>query len=146
MSVEKPLFERIGGRACLQKVHKIFYDKIYAHPWIGLFFKEVDQKVQEDQATDFMTEPMGGGSIYCGKFPIPAHAHMYITEELFNLRHELLKQSLIEANVPNELQVLWLKIDLAFKAGIVKKSKEECKPRYADESIVDFPDPQKKAA
>lgn len=146
MSNEKTLFERLGGRPTLEKVHKIFYDKLYVHPWFSLFFKHVEQKVQEAQVTDFMTEPMGGGSIYSGAFPVPAHMHIYITDELFDLRHELLKESLNEAGIPAELQSQWLRIDRAFKAGIVKKSKSDCKPRFATDEIVDIPDPRKKAA
>jgi hemoglobin len=36
---EHNLFDLIGGRYTLDKVHKVFYDKIYAHPWIGKFLK-----------------------------------------------------------------------------------------------------------
>jgi len=143
MSEEKTLFELVGGRPCLERVHKIFYDKLFAHPWVGLFFKGKDQKTQENQQTDFMTQPMGGEAIYCGKFPIPAHSHMYITEELFNLRSSILRESLKEAGVADHLAEKWMNIDSSFKQGIVKKSESDLRGRYKNEEFLIFPNPEK---
>lgn len=140
------LFEQIGGMETIQKVHKIFYDKIYSHPWIGQFFKEIDQGVIENQQSDFMAQAMGGPQNYCGAFPIPAHQHMNISEELFELRHELLKESLLEAGLSSPHAESWLKIDAAFRKGIVKKSLADCKPRFASDDVLDFPNPKIKKA
>ena len=140
------LFEQLGGITTIQKVHKIFYDKIYAHPWIGQYFKEIDQQLIENQQSDFMAQAMGGPQNYCGAFPIPAHKHMNISEELFDLRHGLLKESLSEAGVRAALSEAWLKIDSAFRKGIVKKSSNECEPRFATDEILDFPNPRIKKA
>jgi hemoglobin len=147
MSGKKPsLFEDLGGRSTLEKVHKIFYDKIYADPWLGQFFHNIKQDKIESQQTDFMSQSMGGPEVFNGVFPVPAHRHMNISPELFNYRHEMLKASLAEAGVRPELAERWLKIDAAFRNGIVKRSRAECQKRYHDEEILDFPDPRKKAA
>ncbi len=47
---------------------------------------------------------------------------MFITRELFDLRHELLEQSLKEARVVDEYACRWLAMDAAFYRVIVKKS------------------------
>lgn len=146
MNENKTLFELLGGRPCLERVHKILYDKLFNHPWLGKFFEGVNQKVQESQQTDFMTQPMGGEPVYSGRFPIPTHSHMFITEEIFNIRSQLLSESLKEAGVPDELAERWLTIDNAFKNGIVKKSIEDCKPRFNNDEFIIVPNPQKKAA
>jgi hemoglobin len=142
----KSLFEAVGGRPTLEKVHKIFYDKIYADNWIGNFFKEIKQELIENQQTDFMVSLMGGPDKYLGKFPKPAHQHMFITEELFDYRTELLKQSLQEASVKKEHAEAWLKLDGAFKKVLVKSSISECKLRYTTDKIVIFEKPRKKKA
>jgi len=49
---------------------------------------------------------------------------MYITKELYDIRHQLLKDSLEEAGIPRELAKRWLKIDYAFIRQIVKPSIE----------------------
>jgi truncated hemoglobin YjbI len=140
------LYERIGGRATLEKVHKIFYDKIYAHPWIGQYFQNIQQDVIEIQQTEFMSQAMGGPAMYCGKLPIPAHKHMFITENLFELRTQLLKDSLNESRVSLADQQAWLKIDQAFKKGIVKSNISDCQLRFQTDDILDFKDPTKKPA
>ncbi len=137
------LFEKLGGLSTLQKVHKIFYDKIYADAWIGQYFQGIKQETIENQQTDFMAQAMGGPEKYCGAFPIPAHQHMNITEELFDLRHQMLKDSLKEAGVSEELTQAWLKIDGAFRKGILKNSVSDCKPRFASDEILDYPPPFK---
>ncbi len=137
-------FEKLGGMSMLQLVSKIFYDKIYAHPWIGQYFKEIDQSFIESQQVDFMADALGGPKQYLGKFVPKAHAHMLINEELFQLREQLLNEAFAEAGACEALVKKWNKIDRAFKAKVVKKSKDECVQRYADEGIVEFPDPDSK--
>ena len=117
------LYEAVGGLPTLQKVHKIFYDKIYAHPWLKQFFAGHDQQAIEGRQTSFMGEKMGGPR-YLGKAIKQVHENMYITAELYQLRHELLTQSLDEAGVPQALAERWLKIDQAFMRQITKPSVE----------------------
>lgn len=142
----KSLYDSIGGKPTIEKVHKVFYDKIYKHPWIGQFFKNVPQKVIEQQQTDFMSDLMGGPSNYCGKLPVPAHKHMYIDEELFQVRSDILKESLVECGISKECIEAWLKLDGAFKKGILKKSISECEKRFPTDEILFFKNPNKKQA
>ncbi|MCX5724671.1 MAG: group 1 truncated hemoglobin [Nitrospirae bacterium] len=138
---QQTLYHDLGGKPTLARVHKIFYDKIYKHPWIGQYFHGISQTVIEDQQTDFMTAAMGGPEIYQGKPPNPAHRHMNITEELFGLRQALLKKSLEEANIPGELAAKWLKIDGAFRKGLVKESLAACEKRFTTDHVLDFQNP-----
>ena len=140
------LFDRIGGRQTLEKVHKIFYDKIYAHPWIGQYFKEIQQDIIEIQQTDFMSQAMGGPAIYCGKLPIAAHKHMFINLELFELRSKLLQDSIREVGLKKQEEEAWMKIDQAFKKGIIKNSLSDCQLRFKSDEIVNVSNPDKKAS
>ena len=122
MKRKETLFDAIGGLPTLEKVHKIFYDKIYAHPWIGQFFVGHNQASIEKRQTRFMTEKMRGDAQYFAKDMKMAHRHMYITEELFELRSQLLRESLEDAGISPDLAKRWLKIDSAFKRQVVKES------------------------
>lgn len=122
MNKSTSLYELAGGISTLQRVHKIFYDKVYAHPWLGKFFIGHDQQAIEDRQTAFMATKMGGNVDYYGKEPYIAHRAMYITEELFDLRTEILRESLLECGVDEEIIRRWIKIDNAFKKQIVKDS------------------------
>jgi hemoglobin len=131
-----PLYERVGGRPVLERVHRIFYDKLYAHPWLGGFFNGIDQKKIENQQSDFIAQLIGGPKMYGGRLPHHAHAHIFITEELFNVRSGLLRDSLMEAHVPEKEREEWLLIDRSFKRAIVKQSPDTCVKRFVDEDIV----------
>lgn len=91
-----------------------------------------------------MTQNFGGPVIYAGRITGPAHKHMYITDELFNLRQKLLEESLIEAGVSPEHREKWLKIDGAFRGDIVKSNVDECQKRFFTDEIMVFDNPDKK--
>ncbi|MFQ5450983.1 MAG: group 1 truncated hemoglobin [Nitrospinaceae bacterium] len=139
---EKTLFELIGGRPTLERAHKLFYDKVYDHPWLKGFFSGVDQKTIENQQTDFMTSNMGGGKIYSGALPENAHRHLFIDNELFNLRHSLLRESIRECGVPDNLAERWLRIDEAFRKSLVKKDPAQCEKRFFTDEIIIVPKPR----
>ena len=122
--MKQSLFEAVGGLPTLHNVHKIFYDRIYAHDWLKVFFAGHNQEAIENRQTDFMARKMGGPDQYRGRELKVAHRHMYITRELFDIRQVLLKESLKEAGVADDLIVRWLKIDQAFHRAIVKDSIE----------------------
>jgi hemoglobin len=119
---KQTLYDEIGGLPTLQKVHKHFYDKVYAHPWLKQFFAGHNQQAIEQRQTSFMAEKMGGPAHYLGKHPRMAHRQMYITNELFDLRQSLLKEALIESGLRDDLIERWLKLDNAFRRVIVKDS------------------------
>jgi len=108
------LFEQLGGQPTLDRVHKRFYDKVYAHPWLGQFFAGHEQAAIELRQTQFMAEKFGADSIYPGKPLELAHRRMFIPEELLRLRQSLLREALEEEQVPGPLITRWLKIDHAF--------------------------------
>ncbi len=116
------LYDALGGRECLERVHKRFYDKVFFHPVLGAFFADKNRDHQEDQQSDFMAAQFGGPRLYGGRFPDGAHQHMFITEAHFELRHTILTETLDECGVAPVLRDRWLAIDRRFKMQIVKQT------------------------
>ncbi len=143
MAIDKTLYQRLGGKPTLERVHKIFYDKAYAHPWLSKFFTDKPQQVLEEQQTAFMSFLMGGPNLYAGKTPKVAHQHMVITEELFALRQELLSESIKQLRISDELREEWLAADAALKKSLVKASAADCQRSYAKQEILDFENPER---
>ncbi len=131
----------MGGTAMLEKISKIFYDKIYEDPWLKLYFQDVPQEHIERQQVAFMQAALGGENLYCGQTPPAAHKHMYITHALFEARQVLLDESFKEANASELLIEKWQRIDDAFFNRIVKHAPEQCEKRYKTDKILDFPKP-----
>ncbi len=134
-------FEKMGGTAMLVKINTVFYDKIYADPWIQKYFSAIPQEHIERQQVAFMQAALGGENLYCGQTPPTAHKHMYITEELFKARQVLLEEAFKECNANATLVEKWLRIDEAFYKRLVKASLEDCEKRYKTDVILDFPKP-----
>jgi len=134
-------FEYMGGRNVLIKINKVFYDKVYAYPWLKLYFQEIPQQNIEDQQVDFMQKVLGGTDIYIGKTPAISHNHMFIPNELFDVRKKLLQESFQEVGAHSELVDKWLSLDELFRRLIVNKSPRECQPRFKTDPNLNFPKP-----
>jgi len=143
MSGKVSLFDQVGGLPTLDRVHKRFYDKIYAHPWLGRFFEGHNQEAIELRQTQFMGLKMGGDIRYPGMALELAHRRMYISEEMLELRQSLLRESLQEEHVPEALIGRWLKIDRAFWGHLQNDSLESFQDidlKYERPMIVANPD------
>lgn len=138
-SPRQSLYDRLGGRECLERVHRKLYDRIFTHEAFNAFFASVNQPHQEDQQTDFMAWKMGGPSRYGGRLPEAAHEHLYITEALFDLRHQILSETLDDCGVSPDMRDEWLAIDMGFKSMIVKQSIDDCRKRYRNDTILSSP-------
>ncbi len=134
-------FEARGGRESLEKVCKVFYDKVYAHPWLKLYFEKIPQEHIERQQVNFMQKVLGGFDRYSGKTPPAAHKHMFITEELFQVRQQLLRDSFNELRFDRQLGEKWLAVDESFKPQLVRQDMSQCKPRFEAEGVVAYPKP-----
>lgn len=144
--MKKSTIEELGGRELFEKAMTIFYDKVYEHSWLGLYFQHVDQKTIEKQQVDFMIGAFGGPkNIYSGRFPVEAHKNMFVNDELFDMREEMLIESLKEVDASAELIERWVKIDEAFRNVIVKKSVDDCERTFATEEIIIFEKPKNAA-
>lgn len=142
MGIDSTLFDRIGGMDVLRKVHKIFYDKMFVHPWLKEFFVDHPQEIFENQQTTFMAGLFGGPKIYAGKTPKMAHQNILITEEMFELRSKILAQSIKEAGLSDELCEEWIDADRTLKRALVKSSIEECRTMFDGQRIFDIPKPR----
>ncbi|MFK5912804.1 MAG: group 1 truncated hemoglobin [Woeseiaceae bacterium] len=139
MAIDKTLFNRLGGKATFVKVHKIFYDKAFADPWLSKYFTDKPQEVLENQQTDFMVQLMGGPKAYGGKSPKSAHQHMLISEELYDLRSRILSDAIKQAGISDNLRKEWIDADSTFKRALSKKSVSECVQSYPNQPILNFP-------
>ncbi len=147
MSVDYgPFLNSIGGKEAIEKIVKVFYDKVYEHHWLKQYFQHIPQERIEAQQVDFVVAALGGPQDYCGQLPVKAHSNMFINDELFELRENVLKKTFKELGTPQELVDKWLKIDYSFKNKIVKTSRDQCEKHFFTDVILDFDNPDKKSA
>lgn len=126
------------------KVNEKFYELIYEDPWLKDVFKIVDQEIITRQQTDFIVGALGGEKRYCGRNPKDAHPHIYVDEEMWQLREKYLKQAFAYHHTDQGLQEKWLAIDEAFKKAILKNAPADCEKRYFTDELVIVPSPYHK--
>ena len=120
------LLEEIGGPDVVTRIHRRFYDVIFDEPWLGQFFSGRSKEQLIEKQTQFMVGAFGGPNAYMGDTPAFVHMHMYITDEMADLREEILKKAILDEGLDEGIAERWLKVDHAFREGIVKKSIDEC--------------------
>ncbi|NQV70059.1 MAG: group 1 truncated hemoglobin [Pseudohongiella sp.] len=142
-AVDKKLqmFEEAGGRAAIEKVTEAFYDKVYADPWLSQFFDGIPRSHIQAQQDDFMQAALGGRRGYSGKTPPSAHQHIYITEEMFEVRQAHLMSAFRECHASERMVEMWLAIEDAFRGRLTKDSMSDCVMRYPAEGIRNYPKP-----
>lgn len=130
----------------VKKVNECFYDKVYEDPWLKEVFASTKIEIIKSQQTDFIVGAFGGPKKYCGRSPKDAHPHIFIQQDMWDLREHYLIEALNEVNAPEWMKEKWINIDNAFKNAILKQSPDECFGRYGTDPIINIPNPNKKAA
>ena len=127
----------------LHAIARAFYDKVYAHPWIGRFFQGVDQARQELKLVRFFHlswhDPVFAQ--IQGQYLKEEHAHMYITPALFDLRQELFAAAMRELGHDEALVRAFLAFNESWRPYVVKGSVAECTDELTGRGIVEVPPP-----
>ncbi len=118
-----------------------FYELVYRDEWLSKVFESVPKEFITLQQICFMVGLLGGPKKFSGRNAKDAHSHIYVTEEMWKVRENLLVQSFKEMQFPEDLSKLWLKIDEAFKSSIVMTDPSECKKRFTTDELIIVPPP-----
>ncbi|NOQ15590.1 MAG: hypothetical protein GQ581_00870 [Methyloprofundus sp.] len=126
LSYDTQLLVEVQGTEGVRKVHQRFYDVLFDEPWLGKFFYGKAKDVLVDKQTQFMVAAFGGENFYKGDTPAFVHMHMYVTDEMSDLRQQVLRQAILAEGHSDSIADRWLKVDDSFRASIVKNSVDEC--------------------
>lgn len=119
-----------------------FYELAYNDDWFKKIFRNIKQEIITSQQVDFMVAAFGGPRIYNGRMPKDAHPQVWVDEDMWQYREDLLKKAFNKVGTPQDIQEKWLKIDHAFKSSIVNTGGvEQCKGRWNTEEIIYEPMP-----
>lgn len=120
---------------------KEFYELVYKDEWLSQVFASVAQDFITNQQSDFMLGLLGGPKIYSGRNAKDAHPHIFINEEMWQLRESLLIKAFDKTHFPLDLRRRWLKIDEAFKSLLVMNDPSDCIKRFTADEIINIPSP-----
>jgi hemoglobin len=120
-------FEQLGGEPALRAIIDRFIDRVFADQMIGFFFARVDRQRIKDKEYEFAAAHLGGGVAYTGR-PLPvAHGHHPIMGGHFMRRIQILRETLSEFGVANDLQERWLAFNQELQPVITASPGSECR-------------------
>jgi hemoglobin-like flavoprotein len=123
---DSQLLENIGGAERITPVHRRFYDWIFDDAWLGPFFYGKDKETLIRKQTEFMMSCFGGPNNFTGETPAIAHMHMFIDDEIFNLRQFHLHRCILEEGFSEEIAQRWIRVDESFRQAMVRSKPSEC--------------------
>lgn len=133
-------------REPLAAVVSTFYDRVYAHPWIGRYFAKVDQRIQEFELVLFI-EASWEDRAYPKRqlqYMQAQHAHVFVTDALFDLRQALFTEALRHHGHDERVVEAFLHFHERWRPLVVKSSVAECSDAIS--AILAFPPPEGDAA
>jgi hemoglobin len=126
--MQTSLFEELGGEARLHTIIDVFVDRVCDDTMIGFFFARVNRDRLKQREFEFAAEHLGAEVTYTGRPLAQAHAPHPIMGGQFMRRLQILKQTLLEHQVPERVQTHWIDHTLALRPLITKDPAGECNP------------------
>jgi hemoglobin len=121
----KSLYDRLGGKAAIEKVVDEFLANVVADKVINKRFAKTDAKKLKGLLVDQICEATGGPCKYKGKSMKDAHKGMKVTEEEFNALVGDLVKALDKYKVPETEKKDLLGALGGMKGDIVEAKKDE---------------------
>jgi hemoglobin len=97
------LYQRFGGKAAVDAVVELLYERVLADPVLRPFFEDVDGKAQAGKQHAFLTHAFGGPTHDTAKDLRSGHAHLVergLGEEHFDAFAGHLADTLAELGLP----------------------------------------------
>lgn len=123
---EPSAFVRLGGEPALRRIIDDFVGRVTRDLMIGFFFARVDHRRLAEMEYQHAAEHLGAGTAYTGRTLRSAHAPHRIMGGHFARRRELLRQTLTEHGVPEDVSTEWLAHVDALRAEITPDVGSEC--------------------
>jgi hemoglobin len=121
-TADKDFYPRIKDQ--MPVLMKDFYDRLFDDIMVGFFFMGRDKQELIDKQVEFMTVMFGGPNSYRGLSLRKVHIPLNIFEGQFFRRHQVLKETLQDHKVDQDIQDHWLDLDMSLKEKILKT--EDC--------------------
>jgi len=124
--VDLTLLEDVGGEEVVRRVHQRFYDSVYNDDYIGQFFFHRAKELVVKKQTQFMVAAFGGPNNYEGEPPAFLHMHMFITQEISDIRNVYLRKAILGEGLSEDICERWMRVDNSFLPAIIKQSVDDC--------------------
>ncbi len=120
------LFEQIGGEPQLRRIIDTFVDRVFEDAMIGFFFAQVDRQRVKDKEYEFAAAHLGADIQYTGRPIATAHARHPIMGGHFMRRLQILKDTLDEFGVPQQVREHWVQHTEKLRPAVTEHQGSDC--------------------
>ena len=113
-------YAAMGGDEMLALVLNAFYDRVFVDPVLAHFFADTDRETLKGKQFTFLKQRFTGERVYMGQRPRNAHHRMVISDEEFDYRAEVLRETLCAHGLLPEHVEKWMRVEEIFRRQIVK--------------------------
>jgi len=131
---ERSFFEALGAEPALRRIIERFVDRIFDDVMIGYLFRAADRQRVKDKEFEFAARHLGAPVAYTGRPLAEAHRAHRITGGQFMRRLQILRETLAEFQVPENVAEHWLNHTLAQRTQITDNALDQCDPAHANRS------------
>ena len=125
-AMEPTAFERLGGEEKLRAIIDDFVDRIYGDIMIGFFFHGVNRERLRAMEFQLAAELLGSSTRYTGRPLDQAHARHPIMGGQFARRNQILKETLVDHGVAEDVTTQWLAHNERLRPLITGQSDHVC--------------------
>ena len=114
------LWRALDDGALLARILEVFYARVFADPLLAPFFSETTERRLAEKQYNFLRQAITGEKVYFGERPRNAHHWMVISDNVFDHRADILRDVLVEFDVPPEVIDKLMAIEEYYREDIVK--------------------------
>lgn len=128
------LADEVGGLDELHALVDDFYRRVFDDPLIGFLFASTDRETLVAHQVEWARAHLGAADVeYTGESIRSAHESLPITVGHFDRREEILRDVLVEHEVPDHVREAWLELDSDLRDFVVRTG-EEAREEMLDDS------------
>jgi hemoglobin len=129
-------YERIGPDA-LRVILEDFYHRVFADPMIGFLFSGSDRERLVQKEWELSAAMLGGPVRYTGRPMRQAHARSPILGGHFARRQQILRETLTDHGVADEVAAEWLRHNDRLRPQVTADAGSECSHSRAEKRLSD---------
>lgn len=115
------LTEEVGGPERLNALVRDFYQRVFDDAMIGFFFAGSELDEIADAQVQYVRARLGNEQVeYTGKPIRRAHLEHPILSGHFDRRHQLLRETLDDHDVPEHVRAAWLDLEQRLRELVVR--------------------------
>jgi len=122
------LFEELGGEVRLREIIDAFIERVFEARMIGFFFRNADTRRIKEMEYQLTARFLGAEVEYVGRPLDEVHAKHPIMGGQFARRLQLLKETLENYRVPQDIRNAWIEHNESLRPLITRDAGSDCDP------------------